>query len=76
MFSPYKQFGVEFNMNSWISWQSNQLTNPYFELQKSTIDYECIIFKTICENALIIKLLVYNESSFNVFKIKLFTTSI
>jgi hypothetical protein len=40
MFSHYKQFGMEINMNSWIFEQSNQLIN-----QKSMIDNECIIFK-------------------------------
>jgi hypothetical protein len=49
---------MEFNMNSWILEQSNQLTNPYFLFQKSTIDNECIIFKKKCANVFIVKLLV------------------
>jgi hypothetical protein len=32
---------LELNMNSWIF----QLISPYFWVQKSTIDSECIIFK-------------------------------
>jgi len=48
----------------------------HFLFQKFTIDNECIIFKKNCANVFIIRLLVYNESSFNVFKIKLFTTRI
>jgi hypothetical protein len=45
MFNNYKIFGVEFNMNSWISQQFNQLISSYIWFQKSTIDYECIIFE-------------------------------
>jgi hypothetical protein len=45
MFSHYKQFGLEINMNSWIFEQSSQLISPYFFIQKSMIDNECIIFK-------------------------------
>jgi hypothetical protein len=44
IFSPYKQFGMKFNMRIWISQQFNQLTNP-FKFQKSTIDNECTFFK-------------------------------
>jgi hypothetical protein len=46
MFSHNKQFGVEFNMNSWFFYQSNRLTSPFILLQKSIIYNECITFKT------------------------------
>jgi hypothetical protein len=37
---------VKFNMNCWISQQSNQLTNPFFNFKSSLlIINEYIIFK-------------------------------
>jgi len=45
MFNHIKQFEVDFNMNSWIFSQSNQLTSPNLFFQKSIIDKEYIPFK-------------------------------
>jgi hypothetical protein len=59
--NPYRQFGMEFDVNLFIFYDSSLLINPYFYTSKFNVKSGCTFIEKYYIGIFIIKSLMYNQ---------------